>query len=300
MKLVKKVVTIFLAIIVFISVIFLTFILNINILTDSQVIKDIAKDLDYLELVDIKGNSSNLKDYYNELYSSLQKNDVSQEMISQIYEMDFFNIVTSSIIYNKIASILDMSNDKYYIRDPYHHFTKEELDILLDEEFNKNGFNDDKILDLMKENNVNIIEIERVVGNGISMVIENNIVRYMLGYPFKIILVCLITISIILLYLMNKEKYLPYIFVPVILSSFLVLVLSLFLKRIITYFVLDSFLLEFVNPFVKIFSNNLLFSSLILLFISAIYLMINEFISNMYKKKIKPKIKIRKYDEDFM
>ncbi len=296
----KKVVTIFLAIIVFISVIFLTFILNINILTDSQVIKDIAKDLDYLELVDIKGNSSNLKDYYNELYSSLQKNDVSQEMISQIYEMDFFNIVTSSIIYNKIASILDMSNDKYYIRDPYHHFTKEELDILLDEEFNKNGFNDDKILDLMKENNVNIIEIERVVGNGISMVIENNIVRYMLGYPFKIILVCLITISIILLYLMNKEKYLPYIFVPVILSSFLVLVLSLFLKRIITYFVLDSFLLEFVNPFVKIFSNNLLFSSLILLFISAIYLMINEFISNMYKKKIKPKIKIRKYDEDFM
>lgn len=296
----KKIVSVSLSIVIFISVIVLTLILNINFMIDSNTIDKISKDLDYLGLVDIQGESSKIKNYYDDLYSLLQENDVSQETISKIYKTDFFNLVTSLIVSKGIDSILTVETDKYYFKDPNSSFTKEELDTLLEEELEKAGINDDKILDLMKDNNSNIIKIEKVVRNGISMVIGNNIVKYILSYPFKIILVCLTTILIIILYLMNKEKYLPYIFVPVILASILSLFLSLFLGKIIFYLVSDNFLLEFINPFVKPFTRNLLFSSLILLFISVIYLMINEGISNINKRIIKPKIKMRKNIDDIM
>lgn len=299
----RKIVSIFLTIIVFISVTFLTLILNINVLTSHYVIEDVSKSLDYLELVDIKGSSSKLNNYYNELYSSLQKNNVSQEMIDKIYKIGFFKEVTYKIIIDEISMIMGDSNDRIYIKGPHSMYTKGELDKLLDEEILKAKLViDDKTLNLIKKNNNIIMEIEKSFRNSYSIVGNNKIavIRYVLGYPFKIILICLITISIILLYLINKEKYLPYIFVPIILASFLTLVSSLFLKKIILYFVLDDFLLEFINPFIKIFTNNLLFSSLILLFISTVYLMIDEFISNMSKKKIKPKIKLKKYDKSIM
>lgn len=297
MKLVRKLVSVFSAIIVFISVTFLTLILNINVLTSSYVIEDVTKSLDYLELVGIKGNFNQLKDYYNELYSSLQKNNVSQEMISKIYKTDFFNKVTSKIILNRINMVLSDPNDKLYIRDPYPMYNKEELDDLLDAEILKAKIViDDKTLNLIRENNNIIMEIEKLFSNNYSIFDNDKIavIRYVLGYPFKIILICLIIILIIIMYLINKEKCLPYIFIPIILASFLTLVLSLFFNKIIIYVILDDFLLEFINPFVKVFTNNLLFSSLILLFISIIYLMINEFISNGRKRKIKPKLKLKK------
>lgn len=293
----RKLVSVFSAIIVFISVTFLTLILNINVLTSSYVIEDVTKSLDYLELVGIKGNFNQLKDYYNELYSSLQKNNVSQEMISKIYKTDFFNKVTSKIILNRINMVLSDPNDKLYIRDPYPMYNKEELDDLLDAEILKAKIViDDKTLNLIRENNNIIMEIEKLFSNNYSIFDNDKIavIRYVLGYPFKIILICLIIILIIIMYLINKEKCLPYIFIPIILASFLTLVLSLFFSKILIYVILDDFLLEFINPFVKVFTNNLLFSSLILLFISIIYLMINEFISNRKKRKIKPKLKLKK------
>ncbi len=286
----KRLISLVLSFIIFLLLLILIIILNINSVTKYNTINNISKKVNYLNFIDIKSNKNEIRDNYNILYLSLEKANISKEIIEKIYKSDFFVEVTSHIIYKEFT----------YLKDPYNKkasiYSKQQLDRLVDYYVDKINDIDDpikeEIKEIMKSNNNNIITIEAIIRKDIAntSLYKLKLLRYLLNLNVKIILLCLIIILMIVECLLNKEKLIPYIFVPTTLSSVFGLLIALFFKQIVISNV-DEFSLNFIIPYIELFSKNLMFTSILIIMISIIYLMINEYFVNKNKKIIRPKIK---------
>ena len=285
----KKVISIILSFIIFISLTTLTIILNINILTKYKTIDKISSKINYLDLVNIKGKQNDIQKNYDDIYLSYPENNINSDLITKIYNQKFAKDVTTKIIYTELNYLLTGKSEKTYTIDELNTLTSKNINNI------KNLSDNDKqiINNIITDNNLKILTIENIIRGKINNIsyYKLKIIRYVLDYKFKIILLCLIIISIILEYIINKEKLFPYIFVPTIICSILELLIAIFLPSILFNLISNEFLKTIIYYYLKEFSNNILFTGLSILFISIFYLIINEKIINSTKKVIKPKLK---------
>lgn len=284
----KKIVSIILAMIIFISLITLTTVLNINMLTKYETIHKISSKINYLDLVNIKTNKNDLQEIYDEIYLSFQEYNIPPETIKQFYNQEFFAKVTTKIIYTESNYFLTGKELKTYTLEELNNLAKENI-----HNIKKISKDEEELLNtLLERNNQRILTIENIIRSRINNMsyYKIKLIRYILDYKFKVILLCLMIISILLEYIINKEKLLPYIFIPTIICSVLELIISIFIPNIFSKTITNNFLEFLVYPYIKMFANNLLFTALLLLLISIFYLIINEKMTAKLKKIIKPKI----------
>lgn len=284
----KKIISVLLSFIILITLIGLIFILNINNLLKFKTIDKVSSKIDYLNLVNINTEENELKDTYDSIYLFLQEEGLSSELITKIYQQDFFRKVTSKIIYIEVNYLLTGNIIKTY--------TGDELNNLFEEDVNKiKNLTDSerKKLESVMRNTSEILTMENIIRSNINNIDTRRIelTRYILGDKFKVILLCLLIIAILLLFILNRERVFIYVFVPTIICSILLLCVSLFFTNVILQIISNKFVEVILYPFIKLFLDNLLFTSLIILGISIIYLIMNEIVVNKEKRKIRPKIK---------
>jgi len=284
----KKIISVLLSFIILITLIGLIFILNINNLLKFKTIDKVSSKIDYLNLVNINTEENELKDTYDSIYLFLQEEGLSSELITKIYQQDFFRKVTSKIIYIEVNYLLTGNIIKTY--------TGDELNNLFEEDVNKiKNLTDSerKKLESVMRNTSEILTMENIIRSNINNIDTRRIelTRYILGDKFKVILLCLLIIAILLLFILNRERVFIYVFVPTIICSILLLCVSLFFTNVILQIISNKFVEVILYPFIKLFLDNLLFTSLIILGISIIYLIMNEIVINKEKRKIRPKIK---------
>lgn len=284
----KKIISVLLSFIILITLIGLIFILNINNLLKFKTIDKVSSKIDYLNLVNINTEENELKDTYDSIYLFLQEEGLSSELITKIYQQDFFRKVTSKIIYIEVNYLLTGNIIKTY--------TGDELNNLFEEDVNKiKNLTDSerKKLESVMRNISEILTMENIIRSNINNIDTRRIelTRYILGDKFKVILLCLLIIAILLLFILNRERVFIYVFVPTIICSILLLCVSLFFTNVILQIISNKFVEVILYPFIKLFLDNLLFTSLIILGISIIYLIMNEIVINKEKRKIRPKIK---------
>lgn len=284
----KKIVSFFLSFLIFLSITMLIFILSMNFLFCESTIYELSHNIDYLDLVDIKAEEGELKHNYDELYLALEQ-DLSNDLVIKIYESTLPSKITAMLVLNESDYVFQSFSTKLVDESSIYN--------LISNEIQKMGFSEEnrkRVVSVIQKNSSSIISLERVIREKISNYSKGFLlfIRYLLGYTFKVILVCLLTIAIILQFIINKRNYLPYIFVPTILSSVLSLLTSLFLLSFLKGKI-HEFLFLFIRSFLSSYSNFLLFISLLVLFISILSLMMNEKITCYDKKILKPRIKLR-------
>lgn len=289
----KKVISIILSIIILISLLGLTIIININIIMKNNTISKVASNIKYIDLVNIKMKENELKETYDSIYISLQQEGISRENINKIYKQDFFEKITTKIIYTEVKFLLTGNISKTYTINDINNLIKKDI-----EKINLQQEEKEKIIKILNYNSSKILTIENIIRSNINNISPTKIkiVRYFLSYKFKVILLCLLIICILIELVLNKERLLPYIFIPTIICSFLELLISIFTPKSITTNIANKFLESILYPYIKIFLNNLLFTSLIILGISIIYLMVNESVMKKEKRRLKPKIKKKRLD----
>lgn len=289
----KKVISIILSIIILISLLGLTIIININIIMKNKTISKVASNIKYIDLVNIKMKENELKETYDSIYISLQQEGISRENINKIYKQDFFEKITTKIIYTEVKFLLTGNISKTYTINDINNLIKKDI-----EKINLQQEEKEKIIKILNYNSSKILTIENIIRSNINNISPTKIkiVRYFLSYKFKVILLCLLIICILIELVLNKERLLPYIFIPTIICSFLELLISIFTPKSITTNIANKFLESILYPYIKIFLNNLLFTSLIILGISIIYLMVNESVMKKEKRRLKPKIKKKRRD----
>ncbi len=289
----KKVISIILSIIILISLLGLTIIININIIMKNKTISKVASNIKYIDLVNIKMKENELKETYDSIYISLQQEGISRENINKIYKQDFFEKITTKIIYTEVKFLLTGNISKTYTINDINNLIKKDI-----EKINLQQEEKEKIIKILNYNSSKILTIENIIRSNINNISPTKIkiVRYFLSYKFKVILLCLLIICILIELVLNKERLLPYIFIPTIICSFLELLISIFTPKSITTNIANKFLESILYPYIKIFLNNLLFTSLIILGISIIYLMVNESVMKKEKRRLKPKIKKKRLD----
>lgn len=285
----KKLISGMLSLIIFISLIGLILIININGLLKYKTIEKVTSKIKYLDLVNIEMNENELKEAYDSIYISFQQEGMPGEIVDKVYEQDFFKKVMAKIIYIESNYLLTGNTLETY--------TIDELNKLIVKDINKLDNIDDNerkvIINIMSNNSSKILTMENIIRSNINNIapLKIEFIRYVLGDKFKIILLSLIIIAILLLFFINREKVFPYIFIPTIICSVFFLVISIFTSNLLVSFISNEFLEGILYPFIKLFLGNLLFTALILLGVSIIYLMMNEMITVKEKSKIRPKIK---------
>lgn len=288
----QKIISITLSFIILISLISLTIVINFNIMINSKTINKIASNINYLDLINIKMKENELKETYDSLYLSLQQGGISKETIEEVYKQDFFQKITAKIIDVESNYLLTGKNLKTYTITDLNRIIEEDIQKMskLSEEEKQT------IITILHHSSSKILTIENIIRSNINNISSNKlkIIHYLLSSKFKVILLCLIIISILLQLMINKEKLLPYIFIPTIICSILELFISIFTPHILFSNISNKFLQTILFPYLQYFLTNLLFISLILLGISVIYLMANESIVIKEKNKIKPKLKGKK------
>lgn len=272
----KKLFSFILVAINFISLFLLCIIININMLTKEKNINKLTSKINYLDYVQVD-NTSEIKDIYDNIYLELKDNVGSSE-ISTIYNSSYISFVTSKIISNGIEFLL--------YNKSYKTLTTRELN----KEVN---FNNTLIDDAVKKINYNFVTINNIVKYRISSISINktNFIRFLFNPNTKVILLTLIILSIVILYLLNKEKVLKVIFVPTTLCGLFDVLVAIILPYFLKNIYKDEFVIDFLNVFIKEFVNKLFIYGIVIIFFSIIYLIINEKIEEKIKIVVKPKLK---------
>lgn len=268
-------------------------IINLNIIMKDKTINKVSSNINYINLVNIKMKENELKETYDSIYISLQQEGISKEQIKEIYKQDFLKKVTTKIIHTEINFLLTGNILKTYTINDLNNLIKKDI-----ENMNLHQEEKDKIVEVLIKNSPKILTIENIIRSNINNISMKKIkiIRYFLSYKFKVILLSIIIMAIILELIINKERLLSYIFIPTIICSLLELLISIFTPSIIMKSITNEFLENILYPYIKVFLNNLLFTSLIMLGISIIYLMMNEYIIKKEKRLIRPKIKKKMID----
>lgn len=289
----KKIMSILLSFVILVSLLGLTMIININIIMKEKTISKVASNINYIDLVNLKMKENELKETYDSIYVSLQQEGITKEQINEIYKQDFFKKVTAKIIYTEVNFLLTGNIIKTYTINELNNLIKRDI-----KKLNLQQEEEEKIIKILSNNSSKILTMQNIIRSNINNISfqKVKIIRYLLSYKFKVILLCLIIISIILELIINKERLLSYIFVPTIVCSLIELLISIFIPKLIVKRITNEFLENILYPYIKIFLNNLLFTSLIILGTSIIYLMMNEYIIKKEKRIIKPKIKRKRID----
>lgn len=289
----KKIISIMLSITILMSLLGLTTIININIIMKDKTISKVASNIKYIDLVNIKMKENELKDAYDSIYIALQQEGISRKDINEIYKQDFFEKITTKIIYTEVNFLLTGNITKTYTTNEINNLIKKDI-----EKTNIQSESKEKIINVLSNNSSKILTIENIIRSNINNVSPTKIkiVRYFLSNQFKVILLCVLIICILIELMLNKEKILPYIFVPTIICSIIELLISILTSKLIIANITNKFLESIIYPYIKSFLNNLLFTSLIILGISIIYLMMNESVIKKEKRVLKPKIKKKKLD----
>lgn len=275
----RKFFSIVIAIIIFIAVLFLTLVLNINLLIRKDNINKIASNIDYLDLVNVEG-SNNIKDIYDDMYIEMEKNDVRYKDINSFYNSNYIKHVSSIIINDNV---------NYLLYGKKNELTTSKLNKILDKEL----VNDSK--KEIKKSNYNFVNIDTNIRYFIDDIPTNinKIIRYIFGLNFKIILLAVLIISIIIEYILNREKSISYIFTSTLICGFIELLIAVFLKVGINYLISDLFYRLLLNSFSNNLVKMLIVTSGILILISIIYLGFNQIYEDKKKIIIKPRIKVK-------
>lgn len=285
----KKLFSILLAFVSSISIFLLIIIFSIQFLVSEKTISKIASKIHYLELVNIDEESSELKENYDSIYLSLKDAGISNFQIKKFYETDFFEKIATKVIYIESNYLLTGKALKTYTIDELNNLSSKTIS-----QMNQLKKEEQALLtSTMQENNLKILTMENIIRSDINNITYSKlqVLRYFFSNTFKVILLCLIIISILLQYFLNKEKMFAYIFIPIIICCVIELVFSILLPSMFFRIISNSFLESILYFYVRDFSNYLLLISLILLIISAFYLMVHESIAEKMKKRIRPKIK---------
>lgn len=285
----KRVISFFLSFIIFIIITLLGLIFSIHLLIRENVIKKETQNISYLELVDIKAEEGEVKKNYDEFYLSLEE-VLPNHLIKKLYESKIPSRIMRCLLLNEIDYIFNSFDTKV--------IDEEIIQKIVDEEMRVMGLNDSdraSVLSVIGSNSYRIINMEEAIRKKINSFPKKSLllVRYFCGYPFKIILLCILTIAIIMEFLINKRNYLPYIFIPTIISG----VLSIFISIFMTTFIksrMQEFLFILVRFFISSLSDSLLVIGLMILFISILSLMFNEIIIKRGQVVIKPRLKMKR------
>lgn len=287
----KKFISIILSIMIFICLFLLTIILNINALFKKSNIRKINNSMDYTELVDIMGEKINVEKNFDNIYGKLLENKFTSMEITNLYNSKYIKEMVIKIETDNINYLLYKKEYKPVTTDDIG------LDIKL------NGIKDikgndisSKITDSVKEIiNASFKESEENIKEEIDSIpsVYLKIIRYMFKNTFKVILVALILINCIILIMINKNKFIPYIFVPCMIVGIIEILIVFFLDNII-YKTLDNFMYILMHPYVEYFTNKLLITSLIIMCISLFYLAIGDKIDEKSKVFLRKKLKVKK------
>lgn len=277
----KKFFSIIFGMIIFICLFVLTIIINLNFLFKEKTINNINKNMDYMSFVNVAGKKDNINNIIDSTYEVLIKSGMSYTDIKNAINSKYLKSVVSKIevdeinylFYGKKSNALS-KNDLKNMQNKY--------------------IKDKKIILALNFLNPSILEIERNINKNIDSIPNNNlkVVRYLFTNDFKIILLTLITISCVLIIIINKEKFIPYIFVPSCIVGIIELLIVLFADNYL-YKYLSGLVYVFILPFVKQFTGTLLKTSLIIMCISVFYLLISDNISEKSKVILKKRIKIK-------
>ena len=271
----KKIFSFILILINFVSLFLLCIIININMLTKEKNISKLTNKINYLDYVNIDSKSE-IGDIYDNIYLELQDSLTSKE-ISIIYDSKYIRKVTSKIIYDGVSLLLYNKNYKLttnYLND-------------------KVDFNNTRIDNAVRKINYNFVTINNIVKYRVSSISINktNLIRFLFKPGTKVILLTLIILSIIILYLLNGEKILKIIFVPAIICGLLDILIAITIPIFLKYIYKDLFVIKFLNVFIKEFGNRLFIYGIVIIFISIIYLLINDRLEEKIKIVVKPKLK---------
>lgn len=285
----KKLVSIFFSLINLIAIFLLIFIFSVHFLVREETVNKVSSRIYYLDLVNIEAGASEMKENFDSIYLSLKNAGVSNSHIQEFYEGNFFKKAVGKVIYTESNYLLFGGELKTYTLDELNSLSNKTISQM------KDLMEEEKrvLSSTMVENNLKILSIENSIRSTINNASYSKIqlIRYIFSNPFKVILLCLILISIVCQYFLNKEKMFSYIFVPTILCCMMGLLISLFLPIFFIQFFSNPFLEMILYFYIKVFSNYLLYFSLILLSISIFYLMIHESMIERMKKHIRPRLK---------
>ena len=271
----KKIFSFILILINFVSLFLLCIIININMLTKEKNISKLTNKINYLDYVNIDSKSE-IGDIYDNIYLELQDSLTSKE-ISIIYDSKYIRKVTSKIIYDGVSLLL--YNKNYKLTTNY-----------LNDKFDSNNT---RIDNAVRKINYNFVTINNIVKYRVSSISINktNLIRFLFKPGTKVILLTLIILSIIILYLLNGEKILKIIFVPAIICGLLDILIAITIPIFLKYIYKDLFVIKFLNVFIKEFGNRLFIYGIVIIFISIIYLLINDRLEEKIKIVVKPKLK---------
>ena len=271
----KKIFSIFLILINFISLFLLCIIIDINMLTKEKNVNKLVDKINYLDYVNINSKSE-IGDIYDNIYLELQDRLDSKE-ISTIYDSKYIRSVTGKIVYDGVSLLL--YNKDYKLTSNYLN--------------KKVSFNNTLIDNAVRKANYNFVTINNIVKYRVSSVSISkiNLIRFLFKPGTKVILLTLIILSIIILYLLNKEKILKLIFVPATLCGLLNILVAIIIPDLFKHIYDDQFVIKFLNVFIKGFIDRLFIYGVVIIFFSIIYLIINEKMEEKIKIVVKPKLK---------
>ena len=275
----KRLINIILSLVILIDILFLSITININLFSKNNNIKKINNKINYIELTNIEGKNFNTKNYYDNFYKDLVNEDINSSDIEKIYKSKTFK-----------DSMYKIENDnlKYLLkRKDYQRLTTKELNNKF-----KKELNDEKLSNKVSKYTYELVNIEDEIKYNIDKVPTKytNTLRYLLSTTFKIIILCTMIISIILIFFINKDKFIAYIFIPSLIVGIIDLILGLSIDTIM-YNKLSKFIYMLSKSFINNYITKLIFTSLIIILISLFYLSVYEKVESKFKVVLKSRIK---------
>ncbi len=275
----KRLINIILSLVILIDILFLSITININLFSKNNNIKKINNKINYIELTNIEGKNFNTKNYYDNFYKDLVNEDINSSDIEKIYKSKTFK-----------DSMYKIENDnlKYLLkRKDYQRLTTKELNNKF-----KKELNDEKLSNKVSKYTYELVNIEDEIKYNIDKVPTKytNTLRYLISTTFKIIILCTMIISIILIFFINKDKFIAYIFIPSLIVGIIDLILGLSIDTIM-YNKLSKFIYMLSKSFINNYITKLIFTSLIIILISLFYLSVYEKVESKFKVVLKSRIK---------
>lgn len=275
----KRFINFLFSLIIFVSLFLLTIVINLNFLFKGFNLKKINENIDYTELINLSGKNIGIENDLNNIYNNLILIKLDSKKIDEIYN--------SRYLKDSIYSIENSSINYLLYNKKYDALDENELN-----EISKKYSNDDDFNKAFPLFNKVLINFSMKAKESIDSIPSKylKVIRFMFSNNFKIILITIITISCIILIFIDKEKFIPNIFVPTLILGILELFIVFFAPNLI-YKYLDEFIYVVINPYLSSFNRTLLITSLIIMIVSVIYLAIYDRTESKSKIVLKKKIR---------